>query len=40
MGQIVSILNQRQDGLVRLGAAAQKLELNVKHVGRQLATSR
>jgi nuclear pore complex protein Nup62 len=39
-GQIVTILNQHQDGLVRLEAAARKLELDVKHVGRQLATSR
>ncbi len=39
-GQIVTILDQHQAGLVRLEAAARKLELDVKHVGRQLATSR
>ena len=40
VGQIVTILNQHQDGLVQLEAAARKLESDVSHVGRMLATSR
>jgi nuclear pore complex protein Nup62 len=40
VGQIVTILNQHQDGLGQLESAARTLELDVTHVGRLLATSR
>jgi hypothetical protein len=40
VGQIVTILNQHQDGLAQLESAARTLELDVTNVGRILATSR
>lgn len=40
IGNIVTVLNQHQDGLAQLETAARSLELDVTSVGRQLATTR